>query len=68
MSIKRDPVENTEKYKKAMKEIQPILDSEFPEPYIGICHSVWCRQKKLLAERGIKWRTPQEMNPYINFD
>ena len=66
--IQYDPIEDTEEYKKAMKEIQPILDKAFPEKYIGICHSIWFLQKSLLEKKGIEWKTPVEMNPGVLFD
>jgi hypothetical protein len=68
--MKRDPIENTEKYKKAMEEVQPILDKEFPpdKHYFGMCHAFWCRKAELLKKRGVKWRSPAIMNPHIMFD
>ena len=67
-SFAYDPIEDTKEYKKVMKEIQPILDREFSEHWFGMCHGVWKRKKQLLAERGIDWKTPQEMNPETKFD
>ena len=65
-----DPIENTKEYKKAMKKIQRILDKEFPKSkyHFGICHRIWRRKKQLLAEAGIEWKTPVEMNPDVRFD
>lgn len=67
----RDPVEQTQEYKEAMKNIDPILDKEFPEdapPMMGTCHRYWARKKELLQKFGIEWKTPAEMNPLIRFD
>lgn len=68
--IKRDPIEQTSEYKKAMEKIDPILDKEFPEDeiYMGRCHAYWYRKKQLLKKAGIQWRSPSEMNPNIRFD
>ena len=68
--IERDPVELTEVYKRAMEAIQPVLDQAFPadEVAMGTCHRYWARKKALLAERGIEWKSPAEMNPDIRFD
>ena len=64
----RDPVEKTPEYEAAMDRIQPILDREFPETYMGICHTIWARKKQLLAQNGISWQSPAELNPNIIFD
>ena len=70
MGIKRDPVETTEEYAKAMEKINLVLEKEFPKDqwYMGTCHRYWCRQKELLKEAGIDWHTPAEMNPNAKFD
>ncbi|MDB4673372.1 hypothetical protein OAF27_01030 [Verrucomicrobiales bacterium] len=34
----------------------------------GSCHEIWGRTKSRLAEEGITWRSPDEMNPGILFD
>ena len=67
--MKRDSIERIKEFQKAMVEIKPILDKEFDDPaYRGKCHQLWCRQKQLLAEKGIDWKTPREMNPHVCFD
>ena len=68
MSINYDPVEETEAYKEAMKEIQPILDEMFPRQFIGMCHLYWPQKQQFLKERGVDWKTPIEMNPGVLFD
>ena len=70
MTIKRDPIEETNEYVKAMEKIDPILDREFPKDkwYMGTCHRYWHRKKELLKEEGINWRSPSEMNPDTRFD
>jgi hypothetical protein len=66
----RDMVETTAAYQEAMQEIQPILEAEFRgrQPKAGLCYKIWERQKELLAERGISWQTPAEINPDVRFD
>ena len=67
--FKTDSVENTEKYRFAMMEINPILENEFKDKFgMGICHSYWHRKKELLAKYGIDWKSPAELNPDIRFD
>jgi hypothetical protein len=66
----RDMVETTAAYQEAMQEIQPILEAEFRgrQPKAGLCYKIWERQKELLAERGIAWQTPAEINQDVRFD
>ncbi len=66
----KDPVEKTVEYEEAMKEIDPILDKEFPddEYVMGTCHRYWARKKELLRRFGIEWKSPAEMNPFTIFD
>ena len=66
--MKRDPIEETEEYKNAMEEIQPILDKEFDGIYFGMCHDLWHRKTELLKKHGIEWKSPAIMNPHIMFD
>lgn len=67
--IIKDPVENTEAYKKAMKHIQPILDEEFKGRGLGACHAIWSRKKELLFQQyGIFWQSPAELNKNVIFD
>lgn len=67
--LAHDPVEDTEKYKRAMKEIRPKLEREFENVNgLGTCHLVWRRQKELLRAYGIEWKTPVECNPMVIFD
>ncbi|MCH5273036.1 MAG: hypothetical protein J1E35_05125 [Lachnospiraceae bacterium] len=48
-NIDVDPIEKTQKYKEAMKHIEPILDEEFKEGRgLGMCHAYWNRKKQLL--------------------
>ena len=66
----KDEIEKTAAYQEAMKEIEPILDKEFPPNKVamGTCHRFWHRKKELLKERGIDWKSPAELNPDIRFD
>lgn len=68
---KRDPIEKTQEYKKAMKIVKILAYYRFffsPRP-LGFCHKYWAFQKRILMNWfGIDWKTPQEMNPGIRFD
>lgn len=66
-----DPVVFSEAYKMIEKELEAMIDKEFPpENYrFGDCHGIWHRKKQILLERyHIRWRTPSEMNPDVVFD
>lgn len=71
--MKRDPIEETQEFKDALKKIQSELDKidkELDERkmHMGSCHIYWARKKALLKAVGIDWKSPSEMNPYIMFD
>jgi hypothetical protein len=71
--MKRDPIEETEEFKNALKKIQSELDElnkELDERgmHMGSSHIYWARKKALLKAAGIDWKSPSEMNPYIIFD
>ena len=63
--LKHDPVEKSKEYIEAMKEIQPIIDN-LPE-WVSVDGKLACKQDELL-KRGIKWKTPREMNPDVIID
>ncbi len=66
-----DPVEKTLKYKKIRKELEYEIQKEmgFSQPVLGSCHIYWAVKKRILREKyNIIWRSPSELNPWINFD
>ena len=52
------------------KKVDEILDKEFEgQEGLGLCHKIWARKKVLLKEMyDIDWKSPAELNPWINFD
>lgn len=70
--MKRDPIEQTQEYKEALKIIQAELDKFekqlSAQEMMGNCHRYWSRKKELLRSVGIDWHSPAECNPYIKFD
>jgi hypothetical protein len=69
MDIKRDPIEETEKFKEIIAEVEHYLDKEFEnQEGFGVCHRYWAEKKKMLAQYGIDWHSPAELNPDIIFD
>ena len=63
-----DPIESDPQHMQLMKEVEGRLATEFPELRMGVCHSIWRRKKQLLAERGISWFSPSDLNPGARFD
>ncbi len=68
--LKYDPVQFTEAWEENIYEVEKELDNLFKnaDRYMGFCHSYWPAKRAALAKRGIRWRTPQEMNPTTRFD
>ena len=72
--IKRDKVEFSLKYlfvkKKVEKKVEQILLNEYGTiSGRSMCHEYWkIKQRVLLEDYGIRWRTPAEMNPGTMFD
>ena len=63
--LKHDPVEETNEYAEAMKEVQPILDALPDWVSIG---GRWACKAEELAKRGVIWKNPREMNPDVRID
>lgn len=71
MRLKYDPIEKTEEFKEAMKDIEVLSFFRFffHRRHPGLCHSKWAFKKKMLKKwYNIDWKTPQEMNPDVRFD
>lgn len=69
--LRKDPVENTEKYKAIIDDVERELDEmlkDYPKG-MGFCHHYWHCKRVLLKEKyGIEWRSPAMMNPRVMFD
>ena len=68
--LKSDPIEYSEQFEAVIDEVEKDLYKHFKdEPRgMGFCFGFWSKKRELLAERGIEWRTPSEMNPRVMFD
>lgn len=68
--LKIDPVETSPEYLKVIKEVEAKIIKEIgPNNGRGYCHKYWQVKKRILnTEYGIKWKSPQEMNPRVKFD
>ncbi|MBR4627916.1 MAG: ATP-binding protein [Ruminococcus sp.] len=70
-----DPVEDTDRYRKVVEEVDIAAQSELESNshaakdspdgvYFSWCYAFWDIKKRLLHDRyGIDWRTPAEMKP-----
>lgn len=68
--LKFDPVERTPEWEENIYEVEKELDRQFrgvPRG-MGFCHAYWPAKRAVLAQRGIEWRTPSQMNPRVMFD
>ena len=68
--LKYDSVEDSEAYLSVIDEVERRLYEELKgEPrHMGFCFRYWSAKSELLAEYGIKWRSPRIMNPRVMFD
>ena len=74
ISIKLDPIENTDDFKKFEKELAPKIEAflnanSISKDELGYCHAYWEVKKMLLKKYyNIDWKTPEELNPEVIFD
>ena len=68
--IRRDPVEQTERYKQIEEELDRKIKARIGEGgYLGYCHQYWEMKKLILLEEyGIEWQSPAELNRDVIFD
>ncbi len=65
-----DPVERTEEFEDAIQEVEAECNAvlEGTPRGMGFCFDYWSEKSRILAEHGIKWRSPAVMNPHVLFD
>lgn len=68
--LQHDPVEWSARWEEVIDEAQREVDERLAdEPRgMGFCFSYWPALRSALQRRGVKWRTPQQMNPCVMFD
>ena len=64
-SIKHDSVEMTEEYLAVIDEVEAEIDRLKTSDF---CLEYWSLKSSLLAERGIVWQSPAQLNPNVMFD
>lgn len=73
-SYSRERIERMERAnaqipKEIIDEIDSSIEREFEnETYMGICHEMWVRKKKLCREKGYVWYSPSDIYPGVIFD
>ena len=67
-NLKHDPVEMTEEYLAVIDEVDGKIEKNREYRGFGSCHHVWALKTDYLAEKGIKWRSPDVLNPRVRFD
>lgn len=69
--LKRDPVEWTAEFEDAIDNAEEKVDKILKDAPrgMGFCHAHWSALADvLLADYGIRWRSPARMNPRVMFD
>lgn len=68
--LKADPVERTPEWEENYYEVELECDRRLKDipRGMGFCHAYWPTLRTVLAERGIEWHSPSELNPRVMFD
>ncbi len=68
--LKADPIERTPEWEEHFYEVERECDRRLGDTPrgMGFCFSYWSTLRQVLAERGIAWRSPHELNPRVMFD
>lgn len=65
-----DPVEWTAEFERVVDEADRRVEERLDgvPRQMGFCHTLWSARTEALAELGVEWRSPREMNPGVFFD
>lgn len=68
--LKFDPVERTPQWEDNIYEVEKEVDRRLKdEPRgMGFCFAYWPVKAAVLAQKGITWHSPSQMNPRVMFD
>ncbi len=66
-SFFRDPVEATNEYLMVIDAVEDKIEKTRKNFGIGSCLEVWKLKKQYLLEYGVKWSSPAELNPRLDF-
>ena len=68
--LKASHVERTPQWEELYFEVEKECDrrlGDIPRG-MGFCFAYWSTLRQVLAERGISWQSPHELNPRVMFD
>ena len=65
-----DPVERTPQWEELYYDVEKECDRQLGDTPrgMGFCFAYWSTRRTVLAQHGIQWRSPGEMNPRVMFD
>ena len=68
--LKFDPVERTPEWEANYLDVEQECDRRLGDTPrgMGFCFAYWSTLREVLAERGIHWHSPHELNPRVMFD
>ncbi len=68
--LKSAPVERTPLWEEVYYEVERECDRRLGDTPrgMGFCFAYWSTLRQVLAERGILWQSPSELNPRVMFD
>ena len=68
--LKSDPVERTFEWEENFYDVEQETDRRLGDTPrgMGFCFAYWAELRNVLAERGIEWQSPHELNPRVMFD
>ncbi|MBP5770105.1 MAG: hypothetical protein J6W75_01945 [Bacteroidaceae bacterium] len=68
--LKSAPIERTPLWEENYYEVEKECDRRLGNTPrgMGFCFAYWSTLRQVLAERGILWQSPHELNPRVMFD
>ncbi|MBO4801314.1 MAG: hypothetical protein J5545_05550 [Bacteroidaceae bacterium] len=68
--LKSAPIERTPLWEENYYEVEQECDRRLGDTPrgMGFCFAYWPTLRSVLAERGILWQSPHELNPHVMFD
>ena len=68
--LKFDPIERRSLWEAYYDEVEEECDRRLGDVPrgMGFCFAYWSTLRQVLAERGIRWQSPHELNPHVIFD
>ncbi|MCR5078952.1 MAG: hypothetical protein K6B65_03410 [Bacilli bacterium] len=67
-SMKLDPIMNSERFQNIYDEAMEEAMESYERNGVMIVMALWLYMEESFAKRGILWRSPATMNPFVRFD